>query len=229
MPTPSHGYVVNGQKVPGTTTVIGRYKNPKALEGWIWKCGRDGVDYRKAGRDAANIGTAVHDAIERHIKGEPQVSNPTEHYELPFGGLQKAKRCFEAFKDWQSKYNPEFVAIEPQLVHLDHLYGGTIDAVAKIGGELCLVDWKTSNGIYDETAMQCAAYIELWHHTEGQRISTAHVLRMDKKSPKWEMFTHTDLAGYFEHFLRLLDCWNADKKLFPVKWSIEKHELLQTP
>src|SRR3990170_4434209 len=39
-----------------------------------------------------------------------------------------------------------------------HGYAGTLDAIAKIAGETWLIDYKTSKGVYPETALQLAAY-----------------------------------------------------------------------
>jgi hypothetical protein len=60
--------------------------------------------------------------------------------------------------DWQIQP----VATESVVYSLTHNYGGTFDMVATTPwapGECFLLDWKTSaSGIYDETALQLAAY-----------------------------------------------------------------------
>lgn len=129
MPTPKYGYSVNGIKVPSVTTIIGRYKDASGLFRWIYNCGTRNEDYKLAGRKAANIGTAVHDAIERNIKGEQQVPNPQEYYELNDAQMEKARRCYEAWKRWNDLTQPTYSELEPQLVHKEYMYGGTIDAI----------------------------------------------------------------------------------------------------
>lgn len=227
MPTPRRGYSLNGKKVPGVTTVIGRYKETGALFGWVHRCGRDGIDYKVEGRNAANIGTAAHDAIERSIKGEAQVPNPTEFYELAFGGRSKAKSCFEAWKRWDSLVKPTYEEIEPQLVHDLFGFGGTIDAVGVIDDTRCIIDWKTSNSIYDETALQVAAYSRLWENNNPEQpIDVAYVLRMDKKSGKYEQFQLTGLDRYYQHFLKQLELYREHKELFPAPWvKVTEHKL----
>ena len=39
---------------------------------------------------------------------------------------------------------------------------GTPDAIGQVNGQLCLVDWKTSNGVYVDYLLQLAAYRRLW-------------------------------------------------------------------
>jgi hypothetical protein len=219
VPTPSRGYSVNGVKVPGTTTVIGRYKDGSKLQDWIWRCGARRLDFRAEGRRAADIGTAAHDMIERDILGQPQVEDVVAHYSLTDGGDKRAKLCFEAWKRWRDKRKPDIDVVEAQLVHPVHGYGGTIDAIGTIDGRRFLLDWKTSNALYDETAMQLAAYRELWMVNENEDIQHALVLRMDKSSGKYEELVPPALhAKYFEQFLRFLAAYRLDREIFPVKW-----------
>jgi len=231
VPTPGKGYSLNGARVPGTTTVIGRYKDGSKLNDWIWRCGVRRLDYRAEGRTAADIGTAAHDMIERDINADPQVSDIIGHYCLESGGADRAKRCYGAYLRWKEKRNPTIDVVEAQLVHPAHGYGGTIDAIGTIEGQRFLLDWKTSNGIYDETAMQLAAYRELWRSNTGEDIKHALVLRMDKATGKYEELIPPPCHElYFEQFLRFLEAYKLDRKIFPVKWiNVTKNELLCTP
>lgn len=228
MPTPKHGYVIDGKKVPGVTSVIGRYKDSAKLIHWAWTCGIKHIDYRIESDSAAKIGTAAHDAIERTITKLEQVPNPVEHYQLPVGGMEKARRCFEAWKDWNSAVCPDYVVIEPKMVNALHGYGGTIDAVARIGDKLVLLDWKTSAAIYDDVAMQVAAYKQLWYENGGEHVDRCTVVRFDKKTGTFEQRSIVDTSDYFEQFISLLTAYKREKKIYPVKWDrMTKRELLK--
>lgn len=230
MPTPRKGYSLNGKSIPGVTTVIGRYKDGSALMQWAHSCGLRQMDYKSESSNAAKIGTAAHDAIERHIKGIPQEPDPVAYYELPPGGMIKARRCFEAWKIWNEAVSPQYVDVEPQLVNSEHGYGGTIDAIATIAGKLVLLDWKTSNAIYPETALQVAAYKHLWYNNGGDKIDHCRIVRFDKSSGSFEQLAILDTSAYFEQFLRLLGCFKAEKVIYPVKWlRMTKRELLKAP
>lgn len=230
MPTPRKGYSLNGKSVPGVTTVIGRYKDGSALMQWAHSCGLRRVDYKEESGNAAKIGTAAHDAIERSIRCVPQEADPVAYYELPPGGMAKARRCFEAWKVWNEAVRPQYVDVEPQLVNAEHGYGGTIDAVAKIDGKLVLLDWKTSNAIYPETALQVAAYKHLWYNNGGDKIDHCRVIRFDKSSGTFEQLSIVDTSDYFEHFLDLLKCYKREKRIYPTCWlRMTKRELLKTP
>lgn len=231
MPTPHKGYSLNGARVPGTTTVIGRYKDGSKLQDWIWRCGARRLDFRAEGRCAADIGTAAHDMIERDIGATPQAEDIVGHYELKPGSDASVRRCFKAYMAWRERRKPEITTVEAQLIHPEYGYGGTIDAIGTIDGERFLLDWKTSNGIYDETCMQLAAYRELWKANEGEDLQSALILRMDKATGKYEELMpplEPSHADYFAHFLRLLDAYKHDRKIFPVKWrNVTKNESLR--
>lgn len=229
MPTPRHGYSLNGKSIPGVTSVVGRYKQSDKLVSWAWSCGLRHIDYKQESGNAAKIGTAAHDAIERTITGVAQVPNPTEHYELPPGGMDKARRCFEAWKAWNEAVRPQYVAVEPQFVNPEHGYGGTIDAIANIDGALCLLDWKTSNAIYNpDTPMQVSAYKHLWYSNGGDHIDMCVVVRFDKSTGSFEQLTIRDTAIYFEQFLDLLKCYKREKVMPKSPWErLTKRELLK--
>jgi hypothetical protein len=73
------------------------------------------------------------------------------------------RRAVQAFFD---EHQPELVAAEFVVVHRDLNgvgYGGTCDALVRIGGKVYIVDWKSrgedsQHGAYPEEAAQIAAY-----------------------------------------------------------------------
>ena len=81
---------------------------------------------------AADKGTIVHNAIENWIKfGIEDVPPEQEPY-------------FRAFRAWWDENQPVPVASEHRMYHKLMRYAGTMDLVAYIGGELALVDYKTT-------------------------------------------------------------------------------------
>jgi hypothetical protein len=90
MPSPPKGYYLKDGKtrVPGVTTIIGKFKESGGLVHWAWDLGMQGIDYRKARDDAANVGTIAHGMVEQWIKGEPIVA------EGPLEQVEKARNSF---------------------------------------------------------------------------------------------------------------------------------------
>jgi hypothetical protein len=95
---------------------------------------------------AADIGTRIHRLVEQLARGaEPEVTAE----EAPF---------VDGYRQFLAAFRPRFLAVEEMVCSLRHRYGGTLDAVAVIGGETWILDVKTGAGIYPETALQLAAY-----------------------------------------------------------------------
>lgn len=97
---------------------------------------------------AADTGTEVHEYYEKLAKGEklgrvhPDVQPFVNH-----------------INDFHDRYQPEYLFIEESVWSDTHLYAGSFDAIAKIDGEIVIVDAKTTrSGVHSEVAMQLAAY-----------------------------------------------------------------------
>lgn len=195
-----HGYTIDGQKVPGVTSILGVLGKP-ALINWAaettagyavdhWEDLADQPPSKRLAQlmkaryqdldQAANRGTEVHNLAERHMRGE-EIEIPDE--------LDGHVAAYEQFvEDWQ----PQAIGIELVIANRSIGYCGTTDLVARLGdGQVWLTDWKTSrSGIFPETAMQLAAYLhaEVYLDQDGaeqpmanlgvQRVGAIH-LRAD--------------------------------------------------
>jgi len=166
----AHRYFLDGRPVPGVTMLIGKGLPKPAIPYWAAKTvaewvadNPDGVEaFRATGRgpmvaalkeipwqkraEAAVRGTDVHALAERIIHGE-QVDVP-EHL---VGHVEGYARFVDTF-------GLEPIVTEVSCANRAHWYAGRPDAIVRMGGEVWLLDWKTSNGVYGETALQTAAY-----------------------------------------------------------------------
>lgn len=131
------------ESVPKLTRVRGETARRDAVK-WL-----QGASDRK--RDAAGaFGSAIHDAVEAHILGQPQ-PEPTED-QVPF---------MAAFHRFVADTRAEFEATEITLAHPEHRWAGRGDVWMKLpdlGAALILGDWKTGSGVYPEAALQLSAY-----------------------------------------------------------------------
>ena len=105
-------------------------------------------EWRKVKQEAADIGSAIHEWIEKYIKGEEQ--------DMPAD--EKVLNGVKAFLDFQKENKFEWVLSEKKVYHPKFRYAGILDALAKTKDGYVLVDFKSSNGIYSEMALQLAAY-----------------------------------------------------------------------
>jgi hypothetical protein len=114
-------------------------------------------------RDAsADLGTAVHAAIEARVHGQPC---PALSPELEAG----AQAYLDGFSQFVTARRPRFVTSEATVFSRRHGYAGTLDAVCVLDGTLTLLDVKTGKSVYPEVALQLAAYAhaDFIGHPEG--------------------------------------------------------------
>jgi len=214
MSRPYAGYQIDGEKVPGVTTVLSRFKESGALMFWAWKQGTEGKDFRETKQAAADAGILAHDMVEHDIYGQEFDLTAYEPETV-----KKARGAFEAYKEWKSQTNLTIAEAEVPLIHRDLRFGGTLDAIF-IQGKLALGDWKTSNGIYADYLLQLAAYQLLWEANYPDRpiVGGFHLLRFSKQADQADpiSFSHhywSQLDVAKEQFLHLLAAYKLDKRI----------------
>lgn len=173
----------DGKRVPGVTTITGRFKDAGALVRWAYNCGRDGIDIDKKRDDAADAGGIAHDWIEDTIHGRPLAEFPLADPEQ----LSKAATALDAFKRWRDQVKLEVVETEVPLISELHRFGGTFDALFRINGELHLGDWKSGNRIYPEHVAQLGGYSILLKE-RGTELAGAQLIRIDKEHASFAHF-----------------------------------------
>lgn len=178
-----HGYKLDGEKIPGVTTVIGTLDKP-ALVRWAAKTAAERavnewdalselplterlerIQYgaRDVTREAALRGTQIHDLGDKLAQGL-EVDVPPEHV----GPVT-------AYAKWMDTWGIDPIASETPLVSVTHRYAGTTDLWCRVGARdnaVALIDIKTGKGVYDETGLQLAAYrhAELMQPEKGVEI-----------------------------------------------------------
>lgn len=206
MPTAKNGYYLkDGTRVPSVTGILGRYKESGGLIRWAYSCGRDGIDMDAARDRAASAGTLAHQWIDDHIHGRD-----LEESTLDEARTTQARNAFEQFLLWRERYDLRIHETEIPLVSETYRYGGTFDAVT-VDGKPAILDWKTSNGIYPEYLVQCAAYALLWEEARGQPIDEAHILRVSKDEGDFEHRYFSGLATQKQQFVLLAQAYRLDR------------------
>lgn len=163
----SHTYTLDGQRIPGVTTVIGILDKP-ALVGWAARetaiyadenWGRlasmrsgDRIEAMTKARFQKNKaavvrGNRVHALGEQLAHGKA-VDVPAE-----------IAPWVEGYARFLDAWQLETVATETPVCNTEYAYGGTFDLIARSDRfGTALMDIKTGKGAYDEVALQLNAY-----------------------------------------------------------------------
>lgn len=171
----------NGKRyrVPGVTTILGQLGwGTGGLLWWANEAGRNGLTLDEARESATSVGSRVHEIIEAKIRREKE---PFCDWLTPDQELM-VSTSLAAFDSWCEAVS--FVALETELEMIGDAWdcAGRCDLVARVGGRLSIVDWKTAKQIYPKDIVQVAAYSYLYEEATGTPIECAHILRCDKES-----------------------------------------------
>ncbi|MGI5153627.1 hypothetical protein [Microbispora sp. CA-102843] len=223
-----HSYLLDGEKIPGVTTLIGD-GFPKsglinwaadtvaahAVDNWDEIAGLTPSERLKrlakahtAVRDAAGVrGTRVHKLAEALTRGE-EVDVPDE-----LAG--HVESCVRFLDEWQA----EQVLVERPIFSRRYRYGGSPDLVADLAdGKRWLLDWKTNaKGPYGDMAFQLSAYrfADFYLDDEGRQIPMPEV---DEVGVVWLRADGYDLYPFeagpevFRQFLYIAQVAQASKE-----------------
>lgn len=211
-----------GEKIPGVTTVLGRFKESGGLLHWAYKTGRthgyaEGIGKPIPGAslyterdDAGTAGNLAHDMIECDILGKEFIP-PKD----PAAGLMiMAKNGFDQYKEWRDQSKMEIIATEQSLVSEVYQYGGTVDAIGRDAKDrIVLLDWKTSNGIYTDYLLQLAAYALLLEERTEWRPTGFHLLRFSKESADFGHHFYGELEAAKRAFPMMVELYKIDAEL----------------
>ena len=195
-----HSYVVDGKQVPAVTRVVDAV-SPKNLTDWAAKAGADwwlnnysddvemqpimydGIryGYKDISAEAQKIGSDVHRWIELYIRGE------MEEIELSVEYPDNVKVPMENFHKWVEARKVEWLGSEEKVYSKMWNYAGTIDALARINGELYVIDFKTSAKIYKEYYLQVYGYAQAVHEMcKSPPYPKGMIVRLDKNEDKYQ-------------------------------------------
>ncbi|MCS5657630.1 MAG: hypothetical protein NZ762_04135 [Dehalococcoidia bacterium] len=148
---------------------------------------------------AADFGTQAHVAIDQIVQGlEPQIPPEME-------------LVVNNFTEWRRDANLDLHLTETMVFSDKYRYAGAMDAIAYRDGSLVALDWKTSNGLYPEYALQVAAYANALAEMTGKPVTEAWTVRFGKTTPEFEARQVIDLEKSFIAFRAALYLWRAIK------------------
>lgn len=230
MARPRAGYrLSNGRRVPGVTTITGRFSDKDALIGWAYNTGyqhaEDGMPKNRFAQvqEAADIGTYIHQLVQWHVEGRA-APEPLPDPQLDAEARARGMNGFQQFLDWMNLTRMNVTSWEEPLVSERYQFGGTPDGIFEFcdgdGGiaHIALGDWKSSKRLYYDTLMQLAAYLILWEENfpESQIDAGIQIVRFSKDAA---VFDHKRIANgplieaAKRQFLRFREAYDDDQYL----------------
>ncbi len=163
-----HGYEVEDFWLPRVTSILQIVAKPGLLRYYAQQ--KNFTAAQEAMRLAAENGIKVHDAAENFLQGKD-------------GFDPKLKPIMQELVKWRAKHDIEVIAVEKKIIdNQEHFYCGTADILARIDGEVGIVDIKTGSGIWEEYGLQTAAYAHAHNKAaaKDQKATASWILRLDK-------------------------------------------------
>lgn len=197
-----HIYMVDGIRKTGVTTILGIKDKSVPLVSWATGLSADYLEdlikkgkvvtlddvyvseglYSVRKQEAADIGTKIHDWAEKYIKHKLKIKG----YAFPEMPDEKEVQIgINAFLDWEKEHEVKFISSERVVYSKKYDYIGKMDVEAKVDGKVCLIDLKSSNGIYNAVRMQTAAYAKADEEEQKKKIYSGRwAIRLSKETEK---------------------------------------------
>lgn len=192
-----HVYSWRWKLIPGVTSILKRLGKGEALIQWAanmtaefvltnWTEGCDLTALCKSAKTAhrrektqmGDIGKEVHAYAEARLMGRMP----------PVPSIQASPGC-TAFDSWAKAHHVKPIACERIIFSREDWYCGCADLFGYVDGKLTVGDFKTSSGVYPEMLLQTAAYIRAIEEEIGERVEQRIIIRLDKKTGKFEAHT----------------------------------------
>jgi hypothetical protein len=193
-----HEYRIDGVRIPSVSEILSPLVDLSGVPGAVLL-------------HAQNFGTVVHRVLELHDKNDldmDSVDAPIMPYLSAWQNFLKESKC-------------EIIANEQILCSEALRYGGTVDRVLRLWGNIAIPDIKT--GIVSKTErFQTAAYQYLWNSTHPECKATKRY-GLHYHNGEWQAVPYDD-PDDIRTFLALLQVRNACLKHNIDKFYWEKKE-----
>ncbi len=228
----THTYKVNDKIIYGVSSIVGIINKP-ALMYWavnqcidnlkaIWEAGKsyDEIEInniletsKKIHTEKKNvsltIGTFVHQWIEKYINYK---LGKNKSPKIPVN--KEIVNSIKAFLKWEKENKIKWLESERKLYSVKYEYAGTLDAEAIVNNKLSIIDFKTSNEIYDENLLQVSAYLYAREEETKQDYKNIYIVRIGKNGElETRKIKDKELKDCFKAFLGCLEVYKWQMKI----------------
>lgn len=196
----SHYYWIDGEFVPGVTTILDN-AGPVGFglrNFWLQNTPEDS---KKKSNEALEFGSLIHDAIEKLLYGEELDLTSKEYND------SRVKKHLMSFHDWFHEFSPDLTTIKPEFTvgSKKYKYAGTLDLACIKDNELWIIDFKTSAAIYPNYERQVAAYKYAYEEMFGEEVKHTAILRTGSQHKIGYEFKETEKN--FDSFIHVYNTY----------------------
>lgn len=202
---------------PSSTTILNAYPQSPHLTQWIAEQGWH--ESQRIKSEAGERGTRIHAASDALEDG---VEILKQNYSLE----EWSKIC--SFVNWHNEYKPELIAKEFVVFSPKGKYAGRFDRLYKIGGEITLLDLKSSSSIHEHFPLQFASYAKAVEECTDIKIVQTACLQVGAKNKNGYRFViYPDWKDHYKVFKNVRKVWQYD--YFDSKKNPKEQPVLVLP
>lgn len=202
---------------PSSTTILNAYPQSAHLTKWIAEQGWH--ESQRIKSEAGERGTRIHSASE-------VLENGGELVDSNFSLEEWWK--ISTFVAWHNEYKPELIANEFQVFSPKGGYGGTLDRIYKVGGEITLLDIKSSSGIHEHFPLQFASYAKAIEETTDIKVVQTACLQLGAQNKNgYRYVVYPNWKEHYKVFESVRNVWQYD--YFDSKKNPKEPPVLNLP
>lgn len=202
---------------PSSTTILNAYPQSAFLTQWIAEKGWS--ESQRIKSEAGERGTRIHTATEKLEEGE-------ELNKGEYGLEEWYKIC--SFVDWFNEYHPVLIAKEFPVFSPKGKYAGRLDRLYMIGGEVTLLDIKSSSGIHEHFPLQFASYAKAIEEiTDVKVVQTACLQLGAQNKNNYRFVVYPDWKDHYKVFESVRKVWQYE--YFDSKKNSKEPPVLTLP
>ncbi len=189
--------------------------------------------------DAGEVGHKAHAWVEDQIKSLIAHKDDDVCYgvDVPRDD-PRVTNCCMATLHWMTAHNVRWRMTERKIYSRQYSYAGTMDGLALVDScndpkccrqafkdHLAVIDWKTSNYLYNEYILQTAAYKQAYQEETGEVIDDIFIVKLGKEDGEfeaWHIESELAAAGW-DAFLKALWLSRSMKELEELVGTLKDH------
>lgn len=179
--------------------------------------------------DAGTVGKQAHAWIESYIKYCLKLA---EFVDYPSD--ERVRNCCKAALSWINDHNVRWIDTERKVYSQVFDFAGTLDGIALVDScndskccqtefkdHLSLIDWKSSNQLYNDYLLQTAAYQEAYEEETRKEIIDRWIIRLGKDDGECEAW-YLPPETYSDDFLAFELCLELTRAIKSVSLRMKE-------